>query len=154
MPMLSRKPFLVVLLVVACGGSAGPQGPQGPAGPPGPAGISVTSAKFCDSQSTLIGGFNLLYQYQVVVYSNGEKLVMCSISDGSGSYAFDAYCRTNSMCVASANCAVTYDADKTSGTFTGFMEYRNDAPGERAIYHDQNSIYDGVTVAFGAANCG
>ncbi|TMA75104.1 MAG: hypothetical protein E6J67_09865 [Deltaproteobacteria bacterium] len=140
---------IALFAVVACGGSAGPTGPQGP---PGPAGASVVSARFCEGQSAVIGGSNKLYDYQVVVYSNGEKLISCSVADGSRSFSWEVYCRLGSACIATSACRLIYDVDTTAAP-SGTLEFRNDAPGERVIYHDAGSTYDNATVAFGSANC-
>jgi hypothetical protein len=151
---MKSLPIVALCLAVACGGgSTGAQGPTGPAGPPGPAGpsgTSVVSARFCSGQAVV--GINLLFTYQVVVYSNGDKLAICSVTDGFASHSMDFYCRASSSCSPMAECLVPYDVDTPS---TGAVfEFRNDAPGERVIYHDPGSVSNGSGATFGASNCG
>jgi hypothetical protein len=124
----------IVVAVVACGGAAGVPGPVGPqglsgvAGDPGAPGV-VLSAAFCEGQSSAIGGLALRYQYQVVAYSTGDKLIMCSITDETRETSSAAYCRYGFPCQTGSKCVVSYDVDTpSSGVFSFRTESRRRSP--------------------------
>src|SRR5216684_447386 len=91
--------LIVCGVLVACGGSMGPAGPAGPAGATGAtgaggaSGLTITGTKSCRGQAVV--GINLLFQYQVVSYSNGDKMVSCSVTDGHGAYSSSNYWRSS-----------------------------------------------------------
>src|SRR5713226_6717576 len=127
----------VTFAILSCGGSAGPQGATGSQGPAGPAGLGVVSARFCSGQSVAFGAINLLFEYQVVKYTNGDAELHCLVADGRASTEASFYCRSTSACAtAGEQCEVGYDVDDPN---SGFLEFRNDTPGERVIYHDTGS---------------
>jgi hypothetical protein len=153
-----RSLILVGLIAVACAGSEGKAGLQGPTGPSGPAGVTgpglaVTSAKFCEASSTQIGGRPIHYAYQVVVYSNGDKFLLCGLTDTASSVSWERYCPAGADCNAAAICRFVYDVEGAPGN-SGTMEFRNDGSlGERVTYHDTASAYDGYGIGFAAPAC-
>ena len=132
--------------LVGCGGSAGPAGPQGPAGP---SGLTVSSVRFCAGTDSTTYGISVYAEYQIVGYSNGDKMVTCSMSNLQFESTGSAYWRASQNSAQQASCSVTFDVDTPTG---GWFEFRNDG-GERAIYHDLGSPYDGVVSAFAASAC-
>jgi hypothetical protein len=127
-------------LAVACG--PGPEGPPGPAGPAGPSGITVLSDRGCIRQPT--SGFGYAFRYQVVKYSNGDVLTSCAVVDGGFEYGATFFFRSAQSGAASGQCVVGYDLNNYSG---GYWVFHNDAPGERAIYHDPDSGFDGLVLS-------
>jgi hypothetical protein len=151
-----RNLLLVAMVAVACGGStgpAGPAGPQGPTGPQGQAGTDVLSGRSCSMQAVV--GINLLFVYEVVNYTNGHKEVYCLVADGFASYETSLHVFPNGTALPAAQCVVVHDVNCTSagGCTSGSFEFRNDAPGERVIYHDAGAPQDGTTALFPAAGC-
>lgn len=132
---------VAVSLLAAC---AGDDGEAGPPGPPGAAGVTVDTNRFC---SVISGG--VLLSYQVVEFSSGDALALCSISDNASTYSGHVFYRAGQVGAVTGLCLMAYDLDTFSG---GYWEFRRDG-GEHAVYHDTGSAFDGTTVLFPAANC-
>jgi hypothetical protein len=126
---------LLAVPLVAC---------QGEQGPPGP-GAGAVSNRYCTKLSN-----NLVFEYQAVRFASGDVEAICSITDVAAEHSSVTYYRSGDSLAAAAVCWVGYDASTPS---FGYWEFRADAPGERATYHDEGSPSDGWVLTFATTDC-
>lgn len=124
-------------LLVGCSGS------DGPPGPPGADGVTVTSNQLC---SQIANG--RLFAYQLIAFSSGDVLVLCSISDAAAQYSGHAFYLDGQPGAAVGVCFVTYDIDSFTG---GFWQFRRDGGTKSAAYTDTSSASNGAIVSL--TNC-
>jgi hypothetical protein len=130
---------LLSMSLVACQGEAGPPGPAGPV-------EGATSNRYCSKTLN-----NLTYQYQVVRWASGDVEAICSIATVADERSGMIYYRSGDTGATTGSCWLFYDVDTASG---GYWEFRADAPGERATYHDASSTsFDGFVLSYAAGDC-
>jgi hypothetical protein len=125
-------------------GDAGPPGTPGPSGDAGAPGVMVSSKRAC---SVISGG--LVFSYDVVFFSNGDRFVTCSISGAGWTVGGSNYWLSTQVGAATSQCALVFDVDTSS---SGFWTFR-DTPDIRATYTDPGSTSDGAIVTFPSGNC-
>lgn len=121
------KLFLVLLvssfLLMGCGGGNGSPGEAGATGSTGPAGsngsngtngegLTVTTKLDCTVYDTGSGP-TLEYTYSMIQFSNGVKLITCSIADSTGTYSGSKYYTLGESGSDINQCLVYYNASWT-----------------------------------------
>jgi hypothetical protein len=144
--------------VWACGGAVGPRGPAGAdgadgapgaagatgaQGPQGPAGNSASYGIATSFTCTVVAG-GLLFSYTAAVYTNGDRLVSCQITDNFSSYAGSAFYKQTTAGAVTGGCLMGYDIDTGSA---GYWLFAGAAAGSvTATYTDSGSVDDGAAV--------
>lgn len=148
---------LCLVVVVACGGP-GPRGPAGKdgepgsqgavgmtgaTGPAGPQGLPGSAANYgiATSFTCSVVGAELLFSYTAAVFSNGDRLVACQITDNFSSYAGSVFYKQTASGAVTGSCLVGYDMDAGSA---GYWAFGGPAPGNiTVVYNDPGSPLDG-----------
>lgn len=113
--------------------------------------IAVSSNETC-SKVDVGSGVSLLYQYQSVLYTSGDRLITCSISNSTGEYAHTIFYRSSQAGAQTGTCIVGQDIDALS---SGYWTFSDDLVTlvKKTLYTDASSVKNGYTYTFVAANC-
>lgn len=147
---------LLSVSLLACQGEQGPPGPAGPSGPSGPGGPSGPSGPSGPAEGALSNRYctktlnALVYQYQVVRFASGDVAASCSIATIADQRSATIYYKSGDTNTTSGACWLFYDIDTVSG---GYWEFRADAPGERATYHDGTSDWNNWSLNYASGDC-
>jgi hypothetical protein len=119
----------------------------------GTPGIDGADGAYAESSlwcSAIVDG--LLFEYQVVDYSNGDVWVSCSVGDNLAESGESSFYLAGQTGAAIAACAVTYDY---SGELTeGWWAFTIGSDGiAGATYDDPGDLNDGDYFEYGSADC-
>jgi hypothetical protein len=133
-------------LVVALGGCA-------EAGTPGRDGIDGVDGAYAEARlscSAVVG--ELLFEYSVVDFTNGDVWTSCSVSDLYAESGESSFWLAGQNGAVDAACNVTFDyAGELTG---GWWAFSIGSDGiARAVYDDPGDPADGDTLTFEAADC-
>jgi hypothetical protein len=89
--------------------------------------------------------------YQVVNYSNGDKLTFCDVFTSATSFSGQLYNANGTVGAQQGSCIVEWDPYNDGRG--GFFTFRNDTSGERGIFTDTGTTVDQTTFVFAAGAC-
>lgn len=130
-------------------GVNGNNGANGTDGVNGSNGLTIQSGLQCSAVDSG-SGVLLLYFYESVLYSTGDRFVTCSISTDLNEYSSsDLYVSTQNGAV-SGGCTVTYDINVPNG---GFWTFTSQNSVTKTAYTDPGTGTNGYSFTFNAGSC-
>jgi hypothetical protein len=134
-----RRGFVSASLILALTGCA-------EAGTPGEDGAHAEAQLTCSAVTD-----GLLFEYQVVDFSNGDVWTSCSVGDAYVEAGESSFWIAGQNGAANAACNVTLDQ---SGEATaGWWAFEIDGPVVSATYHDSGDVNDGFVLTFLPSEC-
>lgn len=137
-----KRSILALVLSSAILSACGSEPPvNGAAGPAGESGSALTSVYTCSKIA-----LGVMFQFSVAYYSEGERVVTCSISDASAQYTNTVHYMDTQAGYSSSLCLLTYDMDASTGGYWSFTKFGSG----QATYNDassgsNNTVVSGMT---------
>lgn len=138
-----RRLFLLVLFVMAC------KGQEGPAGLNGSPSVSVSSELLCTALDAGSGA-TAIYTYEIITYSSGDKLVICSLRVNAGQYENAVFLKQSQGGNQNASCVVNTDVDAATA---GFWTFTSQGGVTKNVYSDAGSVHNNYSYTFTSGNC-
>lgn len=143
--------FALILLNVGCGSDPevlkGEKGDTGSIGPSGIAGMTVSSNRQCIKSD---GVQNLIYIYQVLTFTSGDKFIECSVQSSGAQFSSSQYYTSSQQGAITSSCMV--GADKDTSSF-GSWNFKTTSGVESLIYSDSGSASNGYSYVFLSSDC-
>lgn len=138
----------------ACGsdGPTGSQGVEGATGPKGSNGTSgeTTASKIICQANDSGSGLSLIYTYESVSYSNGDRLVIGTVSGSVVASTETLLYSSTEVGATTGGINVVYDVDSAGG---GYWTFTSESGVTKTVYNDVTSAHNGYTFAFTSGNC-